>query len=42
MKPKLLIALGDSFTEGWGNYDPVKLQEFLEKNKDISLYFLLT
>jgi hypothetical protein len=36
MKPKLLIALGDSFTEGWGNYDPVKLQEFLEKNKDIS------
>jgi hypothetical protein len=36
MKPKLLIALGDSFTEGWGNYDPTKLAEFLLGNKDIS------
>lgn len=32
MKKKLLIALGDSFTAGWGNYDPEKLDIFLNKS----------
>jgi len=32
MKNKLLIALGDSFTAGWGNYNPEKLNIFLNKN----------
>lgn len=33
-KPKMLIAIGDSFTHGWGNYDPDELKIFLSKHKN--------
>lgn len=40
MKDKLLITLGDSFTAGWGNYDPEKLDIFLSKDtQDKKEYF---